>query len=119
MKGARLAAWNVYIYRIERMAQEQFELFEKGYPSRQIVMAPPDAKDETIVQQAIDEAVLSASLEMISKVLQPIVSALDAIDNSRTKVPAMKECYKKLESVYDELHALKVGAAPPDHTEKP
>lgn len=106
---ARQAAWECYIDRVNVMLTQQRREFAAGRPQGTTTLIPP-----TDVQvAAIERAMRDAQREIVSLALGPIVEACDAIDNSHSKSPVVKEIRASLEKVYHELHALKANGAPP------
>lgn len=107
MDRARATAWNIYMARVQAIVQAQHDQYGNGEWPKSLIIAPPTREHVEIVQAALDAAVREASLEIIHRALEPIVAAIDAIDNSRAKSPVLKDARQAIDRAYRELHALK------------
>jgi hypothetical protein len=113
MNEAQTAAWNVYAARVNAIFRQQHKEFQAGDSVTGITIAPPTKEHVEIIQKAIDCAVRSAQLAIITRVLGSACGIIDAIDNSRTKSETVKMLRADVERVYDELHALKAEVEKP------
>lgn len=108
MDSAHTTAWNMYVERVTVTLRTQLRDFERGR-TVDIMFSPPTPRQVAIVERALHNARLEGRDVAVKAALGPIVRAIDAIDNSRTKKasPAVRELYAVLTDVYDELHRVK------------
>ncbi len=121
MTRAQKAAWAVYIERINMILREQSVAMEKGWPQTRMILDPPNETAVAAIEAALAVTAKEAREVAIHDVLGPVVTAIDAIDNSRTKKasPAVRELYETLDGVYKKLHRLKTELPPSDDAVDP
>ena len=111
MKGeshgrARKLAWALYAVRVESLLSEQRQKFMNGETAPWLRLQSPLDSEVTVIEAALHASAVCAQASVVSRALAPLVSAIDAIDNFKTKSPAVAEIRKALQSDYEELHAL-------------